>query len=207
MAEAEAALSVIEADAPLPAVQPLLDASVRERWNDYGIGLLLQGDLKSAQAAFLKVMAMDPAYPDGPVNVARTRIQEGEVDAAIPLLEQALELSPRLAKAHYFLGTALKTLGRYDEAIEHLTIAAEQYPRDRVVLNEIGRVRFFQRQFDEAIAAFKRALAVVGRSRRALQSDARLPGSRRRGERGRERRCIPGSRPTRKRKRSPARIG
>ena len=160
MAEAEAALSVIEADAPLPAVQPLLDASVRERWNDYGIGLLLQGDLKSAQAAFLKVMAMDPAYPDGPVNVARTRIQEGEVDAAIPLLEQALKLSPRLAKAHYFLGTALKTLGRYDEAIEHLTIAAEQYPRDRVVLNEIGRVRFFQRQFDEAIAAFKRALAV-----------------------------------------------
>ncbi len=160
MAEAEAALSVIEADAPMPAVQPLLDASVRERWNDYGIGLLLQGDLKSAQAAFLKVMAMDPAYPDGPVNVARTRIQEGEVDAAIPLLEQALKLSPRLAKAHYFLGTALKTLGRYDEAIEHLTIAAEQYPRDRVVLNEIGRVRFFQRQFDEAIAAFKRALAV-----------------------------------------------
>ncbi len=74
--------------------------------------------------------------------------------------KQALKLSPRLAKAHYFLGTALKTLGRYDEAIEHLAIAAEQYPRDRVVLNEIGRVHFYQRRFDEAIAAFKRALAV-----------------------------------------------
>ena len=160
MAEADATISVIDERAALPAVQPLLDASVRERWNDYGIGLLLQGDLKSAQAAFEKVMAMDPAYADGPVNVARTRIQEGDVDAAIPLLEAALKLSPRLAKAHYFLGTALKTLGRYDEAIEHLAIAAEQYPRDRVVLNEIGRVHFFQRRFDEAIAAFKRALAV-----------------------------------------------
>jgi tetratricopeptide (TPR) repeat protein len=160
MAESEASLAVIDERAPLPTVQPLADASVRERWNDYGIGLLLQGDLKAAQAAFLKVMEMDPAYPDGPVNVARTRIQEGEVDAAIPLLEQALKMSPRLAKAHYFLGTALKTLGRYDEAIEHLNVAAEQYPRDRVVLNEIGRVHFFQRRFDEAIAAFKRALAV-----------------------------------------------
>ncbi len=160
MAEAEAALSVIDERAPHPPVQPLLDASVRERWNDYGIGLLLQGDLKSAQAAFEKVVAMDPAYADGPVNVARTRIQEGEVDAAIPLLEAALKLSPRLAKAHFFLGTALKTLGRYDEAIEHLAIAAEQYPRDRVVLNEIGRVHFYQRRFDDAIAAFKRALAV-----------------------------------------------
>jgi tetratricopeptide (TPR) repeat protein len=133
---------------------------VRERWNDYGIGLLLQGDLKGAQAAFEKVVAMDPAYADGPVNVARVRLQEGEVEAAIPLLEAALKLSPRLAKAHYFLGTAFKTLGRYDEAIEHLAIAAEQYPRDRVVLNEMGRVHFYQRRFDEAIAAFKRALAV-----------------------------------------------
>ena len=53
---------------------------------------------------------MDPAYPDGPVNVARARIQEGDVTAAIPLLEQALTLAPQLAKAHYFLGTALKTL-------------------------------------------------------------------------------------------------
>ena len=50
-----------------------MDPSVRERWNDYGIGLLLQGDLKAAQAAFTKVMAMDPAYADGPVNVARAR--------------------------------------------------------------------------------------------------------------------------------------
>jgi tetratricopeptide (TPR) repeat protein len=160
MAEAESAIAVIDARAPLPVVSPLLDPSVRERWNDYGIGLLLQGDLKAAQATFEKVVAMDPAYADGPVNVARVRLQEGEVEAAIPLLEAALKLSPRLAKAHYFLGTALKTLGRYDEAIEHLTVAAEQYPRDRVVLNEIGRVHFYQRRFDEAIAAFKRALAV-----------------------------------------------
>ena len=28
--------------------------AVRERWNDYGIGLLLQGDLKGAEAAFLQ---------------------------------------------------------------------------------------------------------------------------------------------------------
>ena len=83
-------------------------------------------------------------------------------------------MSPRLAKAHYFLGTALKTLGRYDEALEHLTIAAEQYPRDRVVLNQIGRVHFLQRQFDEAIAAFKQCAGRrSGRSRGALQSDAR----------------------------------
>ncbi len=52
----------------------------------------------------------------------------------MPLLEQALKLSPKLAKAHYFMGIALKADGRYDEALSHLEAAAAEYPRDRVVL-------------------------------------------------------------------------
>src|SRR4051812_24518944 len=152
MAQAEATIGVIAKDAPLPAVQPLLEASVRERWNDYGIGLLLQGDLKAAEAAFLKVSAMDPAYADGPVNVARARIQEGNVGDAIPMLERALSVNPRLASAHFFFGSALKTLGRYDDALQHLRRASDKYPRDRVVLGQIGRIQFLQRRFAEAIA-------------------------------------------------------
>jgi tetratricopeptide (TPR) repeat protein len=103
---------------------------------------------------------MDQGYADGPVNVARVQLQEGDVEAAIPMLEQALKLSPQLAKAHFFLGTALRTLGRYDEALEHLELAARQYPRDRVVLNQIGRVHFLQRRFDDAIASFQQVLSV-----------------------------------------------
>ena len=45
----------------------------RERWNDYGIGLFLQGDLKGAEAVFLKVTEIEPTYMDGWVNVARCR--------------------------------------------------------------------------------------------------------------------------------------
>jgi tetratricopeptide (TPR) repeat protein len=122
--------------------------------------LLLQGDLKGAESAFLKVVEMDPGYADGPVNVARVRLQEGEVNDAVAMLERALQLSPKLAKAHYFLGTALKTLGRYDESLQHLELARVQYPRDRVVLDEIGRVQFLDRQFDKAIASFKATLGV-----------------------------------------------
>ena len=159
MAHAESTLDVVPKGAPVTG-QPYLDASVRERWNDYGIGLLLQGDLKSAEAAFLKVVAMDPGYADGPVNVARARIQEGNIAAAITMLDLALTIDPVLAKTHYFMGTALKALGRYDEALEHLQRAATLYPRDRVVLGQIGRVQFLQRRFDDAIATFHRVLAV-----------------------------------------------
>ena len=160
MAEAQATLNVIDRRAPLPPTKALLDPSVRERWNDYGIGLLLQGDLRGAERAFRNVMEMDPAYPDGPVNVARVLIQEGDVEPAIPLLERALALSPNLAKAQYFLGVVLKSLGRYDEALTELRAAAATYPRDRVVLGQLGRVQFLQRKFAEAVATFERVLAV-----------------------------------------------
>ena len=36
----------------------------RERWNDWGIGLLLQGDLKGAEYAFRKSTEAEPGYAD-----------------------------------------------------------------------------------------------------------------------------------------------
>jgi len=76
------------------------------------------------------------------------------------MLDKALKIDPDLAKTHFFMGSALKTLGRYDEALTHLRAAAAKYPRDRVVLDQMGRVQFLQRRFDDAIATFQRALLV-----------------------------------------------
>jgi tetratricopeptide (TPR) repeat protein len=160
MAEAEATLRVLPKDAPEPKALALRDASVRERWNDYGIGLLLQGDLKSAEAAFLAVTKMEPGYADGWVNVGRARLTEGNLEGAEEALRQALEVDPQLAKTHFFLGTALKQQGRYDEALSHLRQAAARYPRDRVVRNQVGRLLFLKRQYREAIAELAHVLAI-----------------------------------------------
>src|SRR5262245_27224186 len=160
MSYQESSLKVIPRNAKLPDTKPLLDKSVRERWNDYGIGLLLQGDLKGAEAAFLKVTEMDPGYADGWVNVARAQIQEGNMEEAEKFLRKALEIDPNLAKTHFFLGTALKSLGRYDEALEASRIAASKYPRDRVVVNQIGRILFLKRQYSEAITELQKVLKI-----------------------------------------------
>ena len=160
MATAEAVLKVAPKGSKLPDEKPFLDASVRERWNDYGIGLLLQGDIKGAEAAFLKVTQMEPGYADGWVNVARARLQEGQTAAAEQVLRKALEIDPKLAKTHFFLASALKPQGRYDEALEHLRIAAAQYPRDRVVVNMLGRILFLKRQYADAVVELKKVLKI-----------------------------------------------
>jgi tetratricopeptide (TPR) repeat protein len=160
MAEKTAELKVVARGATLPSEGPFLDKSVRERWNDYGIGLLLQGDIKGAEAAFLNVTKMEPGYADGWVNVARARIQEGQMAAAEPLLRKALEIDPKLAKTHFFLAMALKPQGLYDESIEHLRTAAALYPRDRVVRNQLGRVLFLKRQFQDAVGEFQQVLEI-----------------------------------------------
>jgi tetratricopeptide (TPR) repeat protein len=132
----------------------------RERWNDWGIGLLLQGDLKAAEYAFQRVTEAEPAYADGWLNVGRALIQEGETEAARPYVEKALALSPKLARAEFFLAMIQKAAGDYDAALTSLSEARRQYPRDRVVVDQVGRVLFLQRRYAEAIRTFEDALAV-----------------------------------------------
>jgi tetratricopeptide (TPR) repeat protein len=143
-----------------PRWQPLVRQQDRERWNDWGIGMLLQGDLKGAEYAFHRVTQAEPSYADGWVNIARALIQEGETDAARPYLEKALALSPHLARAEYFLALVQKSAGDYDGALHNLADVRGQYPRDRIVTNQVGRILFLQRKYLEAVAALKETLSV-----------------------------------------------
>jgi tetratricopeptide (TPR) repeat protein len=146
--------------AALAAAVPADQAFDRERFNDYGIGLLLQGDFVGAKRAFEHVNRLDPKYAAGFVNLGRVLVLEGDHDAAIPVLEQALKIDPNIASGHYFLALALKARGRYDEALDHLRAAAARFPRDKVVRAQIGRLLFLKRKMPEAIAEFEQALRV-----------------------------------------------
>ncbi len=160
LAEDQATLRVLPANAPEPEPRVVLNAEDWTRWNDYGIGLLLQGDLKGAEAAFRKITEIDPKNPDGWVNIGRVYVQEGNLPAAKEVLERALALSPNLARAHFFYAKALRNEGRYDDAIVHLRAVLAQYPRDRVARNELGRIFFLKRQYPDAIREFDATVAI-----------------------------------------------
>lgn len=138
------------------AWKPVVRKEDRERWNDWGIGLLLQGDLKGAEYAFLRVTEAEPGYADGWVNVARALIREGEVEAAKPYIQKALAIDPSLGRIHFFKAMIEKAQGDYDAALASLRTVEAKYPRDRVVLNQMARVLFLKRQYKEATGVLER---------------------------------------------------
>jgi tetratricopeptide (TPR) repeat protein len=139
---------------------PIVRKQDRVRWNDWGIGLLLQGDLKGAEYAFKKVTEAEPGYADGWLNVARTLIQEGETDAAKPYIQRALSINPELGRIWFFKAAIERADGDYDAALRSLERTRAKYPRDRVVLNQIARILFLKRQYSAALEALRGVNAV-----------------------------------------------
>ncbi|MGC1383591.1 MAG: tetratricopeptide repeat protein [Candidatus Acidiferrales bacterium] len=160
MAENAADLNVLAANAADPSPNVVLKSEDWTRWNDYGIGLFLQGDLTGAAGAFDQITEIDPTNPDGWTNIGRVRVQEGNIPAAIEVLDKALAIAPHLARTNYFYARALRQEGHYDEAIPHLQDVLAQYPRDRVVRDDLGRIYFLKRRYNDALGQFNATVAI-----------------------------------------------
>ncbi|MDX1926901.1 MAG: multiheme c-type cytochrome [Pirellulaceae bacterium] len=68
---------------------------VWQRWNDYGIGMLLMGNsqLRQAAAAFSEVEKLGRF--DGPLNLARVMFAEGDLNGATAALGRAATMDPK----------------------------------------------------------------------------------------------------------------
>jgi hypothetical protein len=175
-----------------PAVFPAAPLPVPEwqRWNDYGIGLLLEGDkgsekgeLRQAAEAFARVEQLGRA--DGPLNLARVFFKEGRLEEAVAALQRAARFDPPAPRwtVAWLNGLVNKQNGFLDRAVaEFRSILEDRYPeleargfdfsQDYEVLNELGQT-YFERAKQEraqparqqeylrlALAQFERTLAV-----------------------------------------------
>jgi len=160
-----------------------------QRWNDYGIGLLLSGraQLRQTQEAFAEVEKLNRW--DGPLNLARAFNSEGRLDDATAALQRAASYRDAEGFPHWtwawLSGVVNRQQGNFPAAIQNLrTVVDDGFPSaekrgfdfsyDYLVLNELGGALFDlaskrQRQdrlpeaeqlWREAVAVFKRTLAV-----------------------------------------------
>jgi tetratricopeptide (TPR) repeat protein len=94
---------------------------VWQRWNDYGIGLLIRGKAKLRQAAEAFAEVEKLGRYDGPLNLARVYFQEGRIDDAAAALRRAAEHkdpAPPPWTMAWMSGQVNRQLGRLVEA-EH----------------------------------------------------------------------------------------
>jgi hypothetical protein len=147
-----------------------------QRWNDYGIGLLLKGDsgaekgeLRQAEEVFLRVAELGRA--DGWVNLARVYDKEGRVDDAVAALQKAVS-HPEPAPAwtvRWLSGRINRQNGYLDAAIADF----EAVLSSRVPERGFDFSRDYQVRNELAQAIFDRAKRAAGGERRALYERAR----------------------------------
>ena len=130
------------------------------RHNDYGIALLLEGDLRRAAEAFARVEAMAPDRVDGPLNLARTAFAEGNLALAYGALERSEAIDPGNARAAWVWGQVLREDGRYEDAALAYLRVLEVFPGDRAAWRALGRTRFLGGRYEDALDALDRVLEI-----------------------------------------------
>jgi len=131
-----------------------------ERWNDYGIGLLRQGnrgsskgELRQAEAAFKRVEELAPAH--GALNLARVYFKEGRLEETAAALQRAARSDPPAPPwtLSWFSALVDREYGNLDQAIASLEdlLATRfnqaqarrfDFSQDTRALNELGRVYY-----------------------------------------------------------------
>ena len=130
-----------------------------QRWNDYGIGLFLEGkaELRQSIAAFDVVEKL--GRYDGPLNLARVLHREGRLEEAVEALNRAAKHgtsqddppAPRWT-LNWLIGTVNREQGRLKEAETNFRSVLEDREPDRnfdfsgdyEVINSLGSTLFEQ---------------------------------------------------------------
>jgi len=107
----------------------------------FGLGYLLWAQLKFDEAAkeLEAELANNPNHAQALTHLADCHIQMNNPQAALPLLEKAVGLDPRIELAHLDLGVLYANDGKKDDALRELKKAEQLDPSDQNVHWRLGR--------------------------------------------------------------------
>ncbi|TWT52558.1 hypothetical protein Pla22_01820 [Rubripirellula amarantea] len=151
-----------------------------QRWNDYGIGLLLKGkaELKQAAEAFQHVAELGRF--DGPLNLARVQFSEGDLDGATESLSVAATMEPAPPSwTHSWLsGIVNRQQGNLEAAADSLRAVLQtkvperdfDFSLDYRVRNELGLTLIDLAQRADVQGDDERAKSLMNEARSELLS-------------------------------------
>jgi eukaryotic-like serine/threonine-protein kinase len=127
-------------------------------YNQLGLALHAQGDLKGAVAAYHEALERSPEFAAAHTNLGNALFDQKDVKGAIARHRLALQYAPRLAAAHYNLGLALHAQGDLKGAIAAYGKALAEEPRDAAAHYNLGNALREQKNLKGATAAYQKAI-------------------------------------------------
>ncbi|MDH4065441.1 MAG: tetratricopeptide repeat protein, partial [Acidobacteriota bacterium] len=121
----------------------------------YSMFLAALGRLDEAIDAARLSQAIEPMVPTRSSSLGTTYYYARRYEEAAAEMQRALDLSPRFATAEYGLGRIRASQGRFDEAITHLTRAAELGSPVSAFL-ELARVHALHGDVERSAAAIEK---------------------------------------------------
>ena len=124
-----------------------------QRWNDYGIGLFLEGKAELRQAADAFAQVEQLGRWDGPLNLARVMEREGRLDEAVAAIGRAAKHQQPAAPSwvlSWLSGVINRQQGHFDEAERNLRSVLEtkvperdfDFSLDYEVINLLGQTLY-----------------------------------------------------------------
>jgi tetratricopeptide (TPR) repeat protein len=130
----------------------------------YGLGSA--GNREDSEAAIVIIylrlaLHLDPDHQLAILTLGDTLERAKQPDDAIAVYDRMPANSPLRSNAEIQIGLALETLGRKDEAVQHLEAAIKLNPTDVEALSALGGLYRGRKDFARAATYYERAIATL----------------------------------------------
>lgn len=129
-------------------------------------GALMENDPTAALEACIQAEAVDPDLPEIYNSKALAFYAKNDFQSALVNAQKSVQLAPRYPDANNTLGKILVDLGRYNEAVEPLTKAANEplYREAYKPQTTLGILYYRENKFSKALSFFEQAIQSGGDS-------------------------------------------
>ncbi len=149
--------TVLGISAPRQAAQDRREDAYRA--NNIGVALLEQYLYDEAAASFRQALKLEPGLNIAQLNLAIALFYAGQLDEALSAATTAADLLPDLPHPRFVIGLAARAQGRLDEAAAAFGRVLQVDSSDVGSRVNLAQLHVQQRQYAEAAALFRAALA------------------------------------------------
>ncbi len=127
--------------------------------NDLGYVLIMSGDREAGKRELLAAFsdAMNPAAEVSAFNLGRAYLEEHNDAEAVQWFRTSIARNKAYPASYLLLAEALVSMGRLEEAIAQLEVAAREVPNDPELLLALGKAYYKAGRFKDARAPLQEA--------------------------------------------------